>query len=682
MKVLSVFLIYIFFLSFSFTTCFSQEVLKDKLTLMPWPKEIKANGTKIIIDSNFTISINKQGNRVHNASVKFLRKLANKTGVFIDTGFPLYNNKKATLILKFQKEVDLSLETDESYELIVKKDKIEIIALTDIGIIRGLSTLLQLVNSNSNEFFFEGFIIKDCPRFKWRGLMIDVSRHFQPIEVIKRNLEAMAFMKMNVFHWHLSDDQGFRLESKKYPKLHELASDDQYYTHEQIKDIVNYADKLGIRVIPEIDVPGHATAILTAYPEFGSKESYEYKIERFSGVFDPTLNPINPKVYTFLENLFAEVSSLFPDVYFHIGGDENEGKHWDDNIEIQLFKKKNGLKSNHDLQTYFNIKLEKILKKYGKKMVGWDEIMTANMPKSAIIHSWRGKNEGFENGTLAEAVEKGYKTILSNGYYIDRMQPVEEYYLIDPTAEVRFTSEKEKLILGGEATMWGELVTPLTIDSRIWPRTAAIAERFWSPKDIRDVNNLHKRLRKISLQLEDFGITHLKNKDVILRNMTKGQEINSLNVLTEIYEPLKIYSRNKGGTEYKTFSPFTLFADACTTDAKDARIFNKSVNEFLKKSSKKSKQRLLSLLEKWHYNYLAFSELKTNPLLKNIKPFYSNLNSISLVLIEFLKEENTLKKDYNAILNSLTKLKEPMEDTELMIVSSISDLVKHFYLNK
>lgn len=260
-------------------------------------------------------------------------------------------------------------------------------------------------------------------------------------------------------------------------------------------------------MIPEIDVPGHAAAILTAYPELGSNNTYYYSIVRNAGVFDPTLNPMKPEVYMFLDNLFKEVTPLFPDEYFHIDGDENEGKHWDANPKIQEFKRKNGLKSNHDLQTHFNIKLEKILRNYGKKLVGWDEIRTPSMPKSAIIHSWRGKNEGFENGTLIPALKNGYHAILSIDYYIDRMLSVEHYYNCDPIANDNLTKDEENRVLGGEVTMWSELVTPLTIDSRIWPRTAAIAERFWSPKHITNVENMRKRLKKVNHELEKFGLS-------------------------------------------------------------------------------------------------------------------------------------------------------------------------------
>ncbi|WP_452597454.1 beta-N-acetylhexosaminidase, partial [Pontimicrobium sp. MEBiC01747] len=321
----------IFLAVFALTyTLHAQSELMEKYNLMPWPKKIETTTTNFLINSNVTISINgADEGRVCNVATNFLRRLTNRTGVFIDNGFPLYN-KPASIEVTFKTVASLNINTDESYNLIVNSNNIQITSNTDVGAIRGLETLLQLTNYNENGYYFEGVTISDSPRFVWRGLMIDAARHFQPIDVIKRNLDAMASVKLNVFHWHLTDDQGFRVESKTYPKLQELASDKQYYTQEQIKDVVAYATNLGIRVVPEFDVPGHASAILTAYPELGSKEDYNYAIERYAGVFDPTLNPTKDITYTFLENLFTEITPLFPDEYFHIGGDENEGKHWDE----------------------------------------------------------------------------------------------------------------------------------------------------------------------------------------------------------------------------------------------------------------------------------------------------------------------------------------------------------------
>lgn len=649
---------------------------------MPWPKEIKEYSGQFAIDQNLTIAINsKNSERVNKAAVHFLRRLANRTGVFLDKGFPIYK-QKASINLIYETESELNLSTNESYLLEISTSKIDITAKSDIGILRGLETLLQLIQYNKTTYYFPNVTITDAPRFVWRGLMIDVSRHFQPINVIKRNLEAMASMKMNVFHWHLTDDQGFRIESKKYPKLQELASDGLFYTQEQIIDVVKFANNLGIRVIPEIDVPGHASAILTAYPELGSKDNYAYAIERFAGVFDPTLDPTKEITYTFLENLFTEITPLFPDEYFHIGGDENEGKHWDENKKIQNFKNENNLKNNHELQTYFNIKLEKILNKLGKKLMGWDEILTPGMPNTAVIHSWRGENEGLSNGgSLIEAAKKGYQTVLSNGFYIDRMLSVEHHYKTDPIGDVQLTNKELSKILGGEATMWSELVTTVTIDSRIWPRTAAIAERLWSSKNVNDIDNMKKRLSVVSYQLEELGITHIKNRDVILRSISHNQNISSLKELVAICEPLKVYARNKDGIEYKTYSSFNLFADACSADALDAANFNKKVSRFLKLQNSTNTTEVLFYLNKWANNYTTFSQLKKNPKLSVLEGLSKNLSIASTILKKAFDDKEISQENLSKLQKAITYLKLPIADTEVVIVTSLEKLKNHFKAN-
>ncbi|GAA4892195.1 hypothetical protein GCM10023311_15810 [Flaviramulus aquimarinus] len=645
---------------------------------MPWPKEIKENPAKFIINSDVTISLspNNRG-RVRNAAVNFLRRLSTRTGVFLGEGFPI-TNKEGHIKITFDTVSKLGIENDESYTLDINDTSVNIKAKTDIGAIRGLETLLQLTHNNETNYFFPGVNIIDNPRFVWRGLMIDVARHFQPVNVIKRNLRAMASVKMNVFHWHLTDDQGFRIESKVYPKLQELASDGLYYTQEQIKDIVTYADNLGIRVIPELDVPGHASAILAAYPELGSKDNYNYTIERNSGVFDPTLNPTKIITYEFLENLFSEIAPLFPDDYFHIGGDENEGKHWNENKDIQRFKNQHGLKTNHDLQTYFNIKLEKILSKLGKTLMGWDEIMTPNMPTSAVIHSWRGENEGLtKGGSLIKAAKKGYQTVLSNGYYIDRMLPVEHHYNVDPIGNVQLTKAEQSRILGGEATMWSELVTQQTIDSRIWPRTAAIAERFWSPQAINDVNAMKKRLATVSFQLEELGLTHIKNRDVILRNMTNNQDISSLITLSKICEPLKIYARNKDGIEYKTYSPFNLFADACVVNAEDAQPFINQVSNYIKNPNKAHEAEVMHYLNKWSKNYTHFSKLQKNPKISPLEKLSKTISDVSLMLSKAIKNKNISTKNLNIIKDHIKVLSNPFVDVEVAIIEALTRLTHY-----
>lgn len=660
---------------------------KNNLNLMPWPQQISVSNGKYVITPQFSIEVNQKPNkRIEIATTKFLRRLSGRTGVFLKNGFAFYNSKinNPSIIIDFDTIGKLNLNKDESYQINITQKKISISAKTDIGVIYALETLLQTITNKQEYYYFPTLTIHDFPTFTWRGLMIDVARHFMPVAVIKRNLDAMTSVKMNVFHWHLSDDQGFRFESKKYPKLQELASDGLYYTQNQIKDIINYANNRGIRVIPEIDVPGHATAILTAFPKIASKDT-TYTLEKNSGIFNPTLDPTNEETYNFLENLFGEMANLFPDQYFHIGGDENKGKDWNSNKKIQQFKKDHNFKTNHDLQTYFNIRLEKILAKFGKKLVGWEEIMTDKMPTTALIDSWKGVNEGVPAGqSLVKAVKKGYNAILSNGYYLDLMLPASSCYLVDPIPKnSNLTLEEKSKILGGEATMWSELVTPLTIDSRIWPRTAAIAERFWSSEKITNIESMYKRMNYVSFRLEELGITHIRNRNVILRNITNNQNIEALIELTKVYEPLKNYTRNKRGTEYKTYSPFTLFADACTSDAIDAIIFNNLVSNYINSKNISSKKKLLTMLNKWSTNYERFLQIKKiNPLLKSIEPLSKNLSAISKNIILGLENKDMESLNLKKLKNQLLIIENPVVDVELAILKSLKKLSTFIINNK
>jgi hexosaminidase len=510
--------------------------------------------------------------------------------------------------------------------------------------------------------------------------------------VIKRNLDAMAAMKMNVFHWHLVDDQGWRIEMKKHPKFTQLASDGDFYTQEEIKNIVKYADERGIMVVPEIDVPGHASAILTAYPEIGSKVIHlnsqenkiqktavisNYAIERNAGIFTPTLDPSNPKTYQLLSEIFDEVCPLFSGNYFHIGGDENEGKDWDTNPKIQEFMKKNALANNHELQTYFTMQLIPMLKKHHKELMGWEEIMTKNLSKDAIIHSWKGPNEGVSSGkSLITAAKNGYKTVLSNGFYIDLMQSVADHYSNDPLPKTTVLSDAEKArILGGEAVMWSELVTPTTIDSRIWPRTAAIAERLWSNEDITDLNSLRKRLKTISFRLEELGITHLRNKEVILRNISNNQNTVALNDFSNVCEPLKIYSRNTDGTEYKTYSPFTLFADACTADANDAIAFETAVNNYIENKNPENQSSVTYFLKKWIDTNTKLIELSNNaPLIQPILPLSKSLSEVSQQLLLLIEKKQLINP---ILLNDLLEHcnSKNNADVELAVYKSLKKLL-------
>ena len=674
-------IIFLFINLFAFNLIAQLNHKDSGLNLMPWPKSVQIKGGYFKIDENFSIKVlnnSKHTNKIYNASTQFLRNLSNKTGVFINQGFVTVatQSNNPSLVVSFIEATDVKLGIDESYSLSVSKSQIKISAKTDVGAMHALNTLLQLLTVNNGQYMFPSVSIEDSPRFQWRGLMIDAARHFMPVDVIKRNLNAMAYVKLNVFHWHLSDDQGFRVESKKLPLLTQKANDGQYYTQNQIKDVVKYASDRGIRVIPEIDVPGHASAFLTAYPEISSKDTI-YQIERYAGIFNPTLDPTNEKTYEILDVLFSELTALFPDEYFHIGGDENAGKHWNENKGIQKFMKENKIKNNHELQTYFNIKLEKILNKYNKKLMGWDEILTPNMPTTAVIHSWRGKNEGLAQSTLIEAAKKGYKTVLSNGFYIDRMQSVEKHYATEPIGDVVLSDQERNNILGGEVTMWAELVTPLTIDSRIWPRTAAIAERFWSPKNITNIDSMFKRMDVINGDLELLGVTHMRNKQLILRNIANQQDTEALNELSNISEPFKIYSRNNGGKEYKSYSPFTLFADACNVDAKDALRFNFLVNKYLIDQDESIKNELLEYFNSWKNIDNKIQLLRTNaPIIETILPYANRVSKISDIFYKGLQSNHLSKLQFEEVKDLLESKENPKDnlDVNLAISGSLTKL--------
>ena len=344
--------------------------------------------------------------------------------------------------------------------------------------------------------------------------MIDVARHFIPLEVLQRNLDGMEAVKLNVFHWHLSDNEGFRVESHKFPKLQEAGADGEFYTQEEIRDLIAYARDRGIRVVPEFDMPGHSTAWFVGYPELASGAG-PYQLERKWGVFDPAMDPTNGKTYKFLNEFIAEMAKLFPDQYFHIGGDEVNGKEWDSNPKIQEFMKSHDIKNNEGLQAYFSQHVQELVVKHGKTPVGWDEILVPGVSKNIVIQSWRGAD------SLSAAAKQGYRSILSNGYYIDLGWSAARHYAVDPMggAAANLTAEEKERILGGEATMWSEYVNWENIDSRIWPRTAAIAERYWSPQSTTDVPSLYFRMGSESTRLEWLGLTQRSYQPQMVRRM-------------------------------------------------------------------------------------------------------------------------------------------------------------------
>jgi hexosaminidase len=488
----------------------------------------------------------------------------------------------------------------------------------------------------------------------------------------------MAAVKMNVFHWHLSENQGFRVESKRFPKLQEMGSDGLYYTQEQVRDVIAYARDRGIRVIPEFDMPGHSTAWFVGYPDLASAPG-PYTIERKWGIFDPAMDPTRESTYKFLDEFIGEMARLFPDQFFHIGGDEVNGKQWDANPKIQDFMRAHGLKNNADLQAYFNTRIQKIVAKHGKTMEGWDEILRPDLPKTIIIQSWRGQQ------SLADAARQGYRGLLSSGYYLDLMGSAASHYAVDPFSDgaANLSDEEKQRILGGEACMWAEYVSPENIDSRIWPRAAAIAERLWSPQNATDLNSMYVRMEDTSHWLDAYGLTHNANYVPMLERMTNGADTAALKNLADAVEPVKGYAREGlAKAEATSLTPLNRVIDAARPESLRAREFNQLVDEFLAGRIKPGMEiQIRSTLNQWKDNEVQLEPAAQNSaLVQEVTPLSHDLSALAtagLQALDYLdrgeKSPQAWKTQQIALAQSAI---QPRAQLLLMVASPVQKLIQ------
>jgi hexosaminidase len=510
-------------------------------------------------------------------------------------------------------------------------------------------------------------------------LLIDVSRHFIPLDVLKRNLDGMAAVKMNVLHFHLSDDQGFRVESKRFPKLHTEGSDGQYYTQAELRDFLDYAHDRGIRVVPEFDMPGHSRSWLVAYPELASSPG-PYKIDPSDAGPDAVIDPTQEGTYKFLDKFVEEMGKLFPDAYFHIGGDEVSGKPWDTNPKVQEYIHAHGMKSNQDLQAYFNQRMQKILDRHHKIMVGWDEVLHPDLPKSVVVQSWRGQQ------SLAVAARQGYRGMLSFGYYIDLMWPASRHYVVDPMSgdAATLNPEEKGRILGGEACMWTEWVTPENIDSRLWPRSAAIAERLWSPAEVKDVGSMYARLSKLSWRLTAIGMTHESGKLQMLQRMADTDDVSALRVLADVVEPVKDYTRIESVQGPWDFhAPLNRLVDAARPESDVARRFQEAVQAYIQSGYKDraAEQQIRAHLTAWRDN-----DRKLRPslqhlfLLSDVAPLSEQLSALAdagLYALDYLGRAQASPQIWRGQQAQLMEqAKAPKADLLLMVVAPVQQLVE------
>jgi hexosaminidase len=419
------------------------------------------------------------------------------------------------------------------------------------------------------------------------------------------------------------------------------------------------------------------------HPELASGPG-PYEIERKWGIFDPAMDPTNEKTYKFLDELVAEMTKLFPDRYFHIGGDEVNGKQWDANPKIQEFKKSHNLPTNEALQAYFSERIQKIVTKHGKAVVGWDEVFIPGVPKDIVIQSWRGQ------ASLAQAAAQGYHGILSNGYYLDLGWSVARHYAVDPASgpAATLTPEQQQLILGGESCMWSEYVNPENIDSRIWPRNAAIAERLWSPQNVTDVSFMYARLHAVSAQLEWLGLTHRSHYPQMLRRIAghgaTPEQMTALRSLADVVEPVKDYTRAATApAEPTSATPLNRVVDAVPLESEVARRFGELVDKLVSSSCRDADAaaQLRAQLSAWRDNDARLQPLAQRSfLVKEVAATSQDLSALAavgLAALDFAAKGGAAPDDWKTQqLAIVEQAKKPKAQLLLIPAPTIQKLVE------
>ena len=457
--------------------------------------------------------------------------------------------------LNHQPSINLIINPDisnkEGYTLEITPEKIEISGKTPTGVFYGIQSLRQLlpvrfeVEKSFDKVQLPAVFIEDYPRYVYRGMHLDVGRHLFPLDFIKKYIDLIALHKMNTFHWHLTEDQGWRLEIKKYPKLTEVGAFRKetlvghgatkkknrkfdgkpyggFYTQEEAKEIVAYAAKRHITLIPEIELPGHSVAAIAAYPWLGNTGK-QLDVGTRWGVYEQIYAPTE-RTFKFLEDVLTEVMEIFPSKFIHIGGDEAPKKEWENSKYAQELIKKEGLKDEHELQSYFIQRIEKFLNKHGRNIIGWDEILEGGLAPNATVMSWRGIKGGIE------AAKQHHNVIMTPGShcYFDHYQvpenernnvplaiggylPLKKVYSYEPTPE-ELAPEQQKYILGAQGNVWTEYMkTPDYVEYMILPRMTALSEVVWSQKNHRNWNDFEKRLNTLVKRFEAQGLIYARH---------------------------------------------------------------------------------------------------------------------------------------------------------------------------
>jgi hexosaminidase len=517
----------------------------DQINIIPQPSEISISKGSFTLTDDVQIVYNSEDIAEIADYLNDLIFVSNWNGYSTDLNSVLPSSPY--IFLNLEKEEQF--KNDEAYRLSVTSDRVMLSAPTPAGIFYGVQTLRQLLPvevehsdpslvPNNTKWTIPAVEIYDYPRFEYRGMHLDVARHFFPPEFVKKYIDLLAMYKFNRFHWHLTEDQGWRIEIKKYPKLTEIGArrdstlignygtgkyDDVphggFYTQEEVKEIVDYAQKRSITIIPEIEMPGHSSAALAAYPEFGCFEK-EYYVQSTWGIFEDIYCP-SEETFAFLEDVLDEVMKLFPSEYIHIGGDEAPKKQWEESEIAQKVIEREGLKDEHELQSYFIGRIEQYLNSKGRQIIGWDEIMEGGLAPKATVMSWRGEKGGIEAAKMGHDVIMTPTTTNYFDYYqadketepiaIGGFLPLEDVYDYEPVPDE--LSEKEaQFVLGAQGNVWTEYMhTGKKVEYMAFPRAIALSEVLWSDADKKDWFDFLKRLQESFKRLEILDVNYAEH---------------------------------------------------------------------------------------------------------------------------------------------------------------------------
>jgi hexosaminidase len=490
-----------------------------RFSIVPAPVSLEAHGGSFRLDPGTRIFVSDVGDTdVKGMAEIFAAPLRAASGLPL----PITSDggERGAIVLRVEPRADAA---EESYHLHADRNGVTLSAATHAGLFRGLQTLRQLLPAgNAGRWTVPAVEIDDAPRFAYRGMHLDVGRHFFPVPFVKKYIDLLALYKFNTFHWHLTEDQGWRIEIKKYPRLTEVGAcrnETQlgknsrpyvgdatrscgFYTQDEIREVVAYAAQRHITIIPEIEMPGHSLAALAAYPELGCTPG-PFQVGTHWGVFEDIYCP-KEETFTFLEDVLTEVMALFPSRYIHIGGDEAPKKAWEQSQFAQSVIKREGLKDEHELQSYFIQRVERFLNDHGRSIIGWDEILEGGLAPNATVMSWRGVNGGIAAAKQRHDVVMTPTNFLYFDYYqgppageplaIGGLLPLEKVYGYEPVPP-ELTAEEAKHILGAQGNVWTEyMATPDYVEYMVLPRLLALSEVDWSPREKRDWASFQDRL--------------------------------------------------------------------------------------------------------------------------------------------------------------------------------------------